>query len=168
LDAKAHYSLITHETRRRLRLTPHQVVVPRRPDQPSGNIFYCAYVPIDLGNGPVLPGLFLAIDHIQGGYEILMGKPWLVGIERLHGKGRYHSPSHPTDGSKRQYHLEITPDTFSYSSDNSTWKRLHRQHRDNIAETNITRPRKLQKRKRSMEEMSQSTPSLGGSFTKAL
>ena len=78
-----------------------------------------------------------------------MGKPWLVGIEKLHGRRRYQTPPEPQEKERnQQYHIEIAPDLFSHSSDNKLSGETYRTGTPSVEEP--------------------MTPSLGGSFTKAL
>ena len=44
---------------------------------------YCMYVPIEQREG-----LCLVVDHIQGGYKMLLGKPWILSLDNLHAKIR--------------------------------------------------------------------------------
>ncbi len=86
-DAKANYNLMTKVAQIRSKL---KTTTASERDDNQGAIRYCSQVEINLGQGPVLPGLFLIIDdYIPGGYDVVLGKPWMIGIEKKFAKSRF-------------------------------------------------------------------------------
>jgi hypothetical protein len=86
-DAKANYNLMTKAAQMRSKL---ETITASEKDDDQGAIEYCSHVGISLGQGPVLPGLFLIIDdYIPGGYDVILGKPWMIGIEKRFAKSRF-------------------------------------------------------------------------------
>jgi len=86
LDPRVEYNVITSRAAQRagLRDLSMRVKDITRPAciQKTG-LEYCALVPIDIGEPPILPGLFLITDsHLLGGYDVISGIPWMIGIER--------------------------------------------------------------------------------------
>lgn len=43
---------------------------------------YTVDVPVDISEGPFLPGFFLIVEDIANKLYILMGRPWLTGLEK--------------------------------------------------------------------------------------
>jgi len=114
LDATAHYNLITNKTRRRIRLTAQTTEQAGETWSPD---FYCPYVPIELNEDLPLPGLFLVVEHIPGGYEILMGKPWMISIEKLHTRVRNEENNLRDKKIQQEYERRVFPDLQSASSE---------------------------------------------------
>ena len=83
--AKCSFNLMTRDTQRRLGLPVS--VLPTPPFEPLAKDFpitvmYAADVPVDIGEGPFLPGFFLIVEDIVGRFDVMLGKPWLVGLEK--------------------------------------------------------------------------------------
>lgn len=77
------FNLMTRDAQRMLGLPVN--VLPTPPFDPMGEdlpitVMYAADVPINIGEGPYLPGFFLVVESITGGFDILLGKPWLLGL----------------------------------------------------------------------------------------
>jgi hypothetical protein len=173
LDASAYYNLITEEARSRLKITPHEVIGPR--NRASGkSTSYCTYVPVVLGNGPILPGLFMIVNNIQGGYELLMGKPWLIGIERFNGNHYNRDALNRIQDEEQQYQRFINQEPYPYASD-STNRELQASEEDVIMEDGtkpihrpLPLPRRPRRRGNYQESRMPTRATLGGSFLRAL
>jgi hypothetical protein len=173
LDASAHYNLITEETTRRLKIIPHEVISPRT-HMSGRTTSYCAYVPVVLGNGPILPGLFIIVDNIQGGYELLMGKPWLIGIEKFNGNYKTQDAINRIQDEEQHYQRFVNQEPYPYASDTSN-NHYQASNEDVVMEDGtLANPRSSPTRKRlkkwgSHHRSNLSTrATLGGSFLKAL
>jgi hypothetical protein len=100
LDPQAAYSIITsgalqcaglHKMATR---TTQDRLVPSCVSKPG--LAYCTGIPIDLGTRPLLPGLFLITDsYLPEGYDIICGKPWMIGLERHYARHRFDRLSEP-------------------------------------------------------------------------
>ena len=106
-DAKANYNLITKAAQMRSKL---KTITAYEKDDNQEAIKYCSNVEINLGQGPALPGLFLIIDdYIPGGYDVVLGKPWMMGIEKKFAKSRFTPEMETLEGTKGN--IENTSDS---------------------------------------------------------
>jgi hypothetical protein len=126
LDPQAAYSVITSRALQRAglhkmaaRTTQHRAV-PSCVSKPG--LAYCTYVPIDLGTRPVLPGLFLITNsHLPGGYDIICGKPWMIGLERHYARHQFDSSSKPgVPWPNKHYRKDTSDSSLSQSSDENS------------------------------------------------
>jgi len=85
LVPEACHNLITRNAQERARLIAHEVpnnshTIPPGTGEPI-TIRYCANVPIEIGEGPILPGIFLVVTRpLPDGVDLIVAKPWLMGI----------------------------------------------------------------------------------------
>ena len=78
LDPQLNYNLITCLAQTHAELST--ISIPPQDQVDTEEITYCVYVPIELSTGPLLPGMFLLTEvHIPGGYDLVLGKPWMMG-----------------------------------------------------------------------------------------
>ena len=97
LDPQLNYNLITHSAQTRTRLNTISIPPQGEVGEHTEDIAYCAHVLIELSTGPLLPGMFLLTeDHIPGGYDLVLGKPWMMGVEHYFAKHRFKQ-SQPTE-----------------------------------------------------------------------
>lgn len=71
----------------------------------------CPFVPLHIGTAPTLPGVFLvANERIPGGSDLLLGRPWMIGIEKRYMgyliNGRIAKPA---EAKFRRTHLQTLP-----------------------------------------------------------
>ena len=82
LDPRLNHNLITRTALRRAGLETNVIPQEDLEEGEIADIEYCSPVLIELGIGPLLPGIFMVTDSpIPGGYDLLLGKPWMMGIE---------------------------------------------------------------------------------------
>ena len=82
LDPRLNHNLITRAAQQRTELETGVATWRDLGDEKFTDIEYCCPVLIKLGVGPLLPGIFMVTDDpIPGGYDMLLGKPWMMGIE---------------------------------------------------------------------------------------
>jgi hypothetical protein len=79
------FNLMTQQIQRDLGV--RVTVLPTLPFEPSAEdfpttIMYAADVPVNIGEGPFLPGFFLIVEDIAQEFDVLMGRPWLIGLEK--------------------------------------------------------------------------------------
>ena len=97
LDPQLNYNLITRSAQTRTGLNTISIPPQDEEGEHTEDITYCAHVLIELSTGPLLPGMFLLTeDHIPGGYDLVLGKPWMMGVERYFAKHRFKQ-SQPTE-----------------------------------------------------------------------
>ena len=82
LDPRLNHNLITRAAQQRTELETGVATWRDLGDEKFTDVEYCCPVLIELGVGPLLPGILMVTDDpIPGGYDILLGKPWMMGIE---------------------------------------------------------------------------------------
>src|SRR3984885_14329439 len=86
LEPSAHFNIVTKDAFQDMEL---EVTRMEREDSGGSRIgtpeAYCPAMPIVLRPGPPLPGIFLVTDcQIPDGYDVILGKPWMMGIGLLY------------------------------------------------------------------------------------
>ena len=91
VDTKANYNLISRTTQMLTRaVTVHSAAV----NDNNEDVEYCTDIRIEIERNLFLPGIFLVTDeYITGGYDLVLGKPWMIGIERHFARTKFESPS---------------------------------------------------------------------------
>jgi hypothetical protein len=110
LDPQVNYNLITCSTQACTKL--NTISTPSHIEHAEG-IMYSAHVLIDLGSGPLLPGMFLLTeDYIPGGYDLVLGKPWMMGVERYFANPRFNQTPevHHTRDDNQGAETTFSPD----------------------------------------------------------
>ena len=100
LEPRARFNAITSETLRRAGL--HQMTSQEDQATPMpacvshNGLAYCKYVPINLGTRPILPGIFhITDDDLPGGYDLICGKPWMIGLQIYFSRSLFDPSSEP-------------------------------------------------------------------------
>ena len=114
LDPNAYHNLITQSAQKRAGLIAHEV--PQHTASPETNepitVRYCANVPIEIEDGPILPGIFLVVaGPLADGVDLTIAKPWIMGIQNRYKGYRFSEPSYsPTrrDDVLLPYETDLT------------------------------------------------------------
>lgn len=82
-DPESHHNLITMDLIKQTRLPTSQINIRwERKERAVQPTTYSAFVLIHLASAPMLPGVFLVTnERIPGGFDLLLGRPWMIGIE---------------------------------------------------------------------------------------
>ncbi|KAF8304850.1 hypothetical protein DL93DRAFT_413884 [Clavulina sp. PMI_390] len=107
-DPEGSVNLISQDAAEFLNLTietfnPQEYSDPRE-GIPNTEERYCSHVPVQLAGWPLLEGHFLVInERIMGGFDFIIGKPWLQAIQRVNAVRQFQStpteeaPSSPSN-----------------------------------------------------------------------
>ena len=91
MDTKVNYNLISHAMQMLTRAVTVRTAAVNDDDE---DIEYCADIRIEMERNLFLPGIFLVTDeYIAGGYDLVLGKPWMIGIERHFAQTKFELPS---------------------------------------------------------------------------
>lgn len=99
MDPTALYNLITPTARQRAGLIIHEVPGHLHSALPTElkhiTIHYCANVPIEIEEGPPLPGVFLVVQGpLPDGVDMVIAVPWLMGIIKRYEGYRFSEPGY--------------------------------------------------------------------------
>jgi hypothetical protein len=174
---KMNFNLITRRVQQLARLEPQEIAYstdegddpPRR-----AKIVFCADVPITLSMGPIMPGIFLLHDNsVSERYDIILGKPWMVGIEQYYRDYRFDDPSGSETSESEAMDIDASQSGDEQRLDEEGIQ-AHKRPEDNIKashrklkEENLQIERKSAQGNPKQEEQEQG-PSLGGSAAKML
>lgn len=82
LDLDVHFNLLTNHVCQAAALEAREI---NNEADPGSSLVYCPEVPIVMSPSPPLPDMFIVVDrYIPGGYDMILGKPWMMNIKFRH------------------------------------------------------------------------------------
>lgn len=189
-EGKCSFNLMTRDAQRRLGLSVNTPPTP--PFEPLAEDFpitvmYAADVPINIGDGPYLPGFFLIVEDLAGTFDVMMGKPWLLGLEKRFKGHQFHNwNGHPSNSELGLDSNSIIPTMEDLEAASPQGNEVPAQESDHISsraetdediamqseESNTTVRARKRKHSESRDPLPRGQPSrtgrLGGSFGRTL
>lgn len=110
---KMNFNLITQRAQQLAGLEPQEIAyTTNEGDDPPrrAKIEFCANVPIMLSVGPIMPGIFLLRNNsVSERYDIILGKPWMVGIEQFYKDYQFNDPSKSETSEDEAMDVDASP-----------------------------------------------------------